>query len=234
MIKAQTGDMIMNTEKRKLTTDLVLGTLGAFAGILIVVLINNFVLRILPLPVKAPLVMIEYWLIAVIPIIIIIRNKEKLCDYGFTKEHIGKQLIIGIALGLCMSAVFTLLPRLLGYGEYFSSNKVYRYLWQYIYEIIYCIISVAAVEEFVFRGFIYEKAKALFSSEGAAIAVSSVLFGLFHIFNGDIGQVIITAVLGALWCFFRLKIKGCTIISLIIMHGVYDFLIVLITNVSMK
>ena len=46
-----------------------------------------------------------------------------------------------------------------------------------------------------------------------------------HIFSGNIMQLALTTVIGALFCFFRLKIKNCTTLSLIICHGVYDAMI---------
>ena len=64
-------------------------------------------------------------------------------------------------------------------------------------------------------------------SKWFAIIISSLLFGLFHIFNGNIIQVFVTALIGFLYCIFREKIKGCTLLSLIITHGVYDALTVL-------
>ncbi|HOA32639.1 MAG TPA: CPBP family glutamic-type intramembrane protease, partial [Clostridia bacterium] len=60
---------------------------------------------------------------------------------------------------------------------------------------------------------------------------SSLLFGLFHIFNGNIVQVIMTSFLGVLFCLFREKIKGCTLLSLIIAHGSYNAMIVLWVSV---
>ena len=80
-------------------------------------------------------------------------------------------------------------------------------------------------EEFVFRGFIYEKVKRLSGKEGMAVRVSSILFGFMHLLGGNMVQVFLTAILGVLFCAFRLKIKNCSLVSLIILHGIYDFLI---------
>jgi len=68
---------------------------------------------------------------------------------------------------------------------------------------------------------------AIKNSKWFAIIISSLLFGLFHIFNGNIIQIFVTAFIGFLYCVFREKIKGCTLLSLIIAHGVYDAMIVL-------
>ena len=58
-----------------------------------------------------------------------------------------------------------------------------------------------------------------------AIIGSSVLFGAFHLFIGNIIQMLITTGIGVLFCFCRLKIKNFSTLSLIIGHGVYDALI---------
>ena len=70
--------------------------------------------------------------------------------------------------------------------------------------------------------------------EFLAVILSSVLFGLFHISGGSIIQILITGLLGALWCIFRLKIKNCSTLSLIIMHGVYDGLITVMASLLLK
>ena len=55
--------------------------------------------------------------------------------------------------------------------------------------------------------------------------ISSVFFGVFHFFSGNLVQMVMTACIGAFFCFCRLKIKNCSTLSLIIGHGVYDALI---------
>lgn len=80
-------------------------------------------------------------------------------------------------------------------------------------------------EEFIFRGFVYEKIKSISQKDMIAIIGSSVLFGVFHLFSGNILQMIMTACIGVIFCFCRLKVKNCSTLSLIIGHGVYDALI---------
>ena len=96
---------------------------------------------------------------------------------------------------------------------------------QFLYEFFYCIFAVGFVEEYVFRGFAYEKIKRVSQKNILAILGSSVLFGVFHLFSGNIVQMLMTACIGAFFCFCRLKIKNCSTLSLIVGHGVYDALI---------
>ena len=202
-------------------------TIGFFGTMLICFLVNyyGYILSYLPLSLRMVLAIVVYLMIAVIPIAIMFHDKDKLLEYGFRKEHIFRQILIGVALGIAMSLVFTLVPHLLGFGTYVDNGKRYNFLWHFVYEFVYCIIAVGFVEEFVFRGFIFTKLKRVFGTDGVAVIGSSLLFGLFHIFVGGISQIIITGFLGILWCLLRMKIKNCSTLSLIFAHGVYDALI---------
>ena len=194
-------------------------------GLYGVVAFNQFVLMSLPLGLRMVSTFLIYWLIALIPIIVIIVNKDTPVNYGFCKSKIGIQIVAGVLIGIALSFVLTLIPHLFGFGEFIDSGKRYKYLWQFIYEFLYCIFAVGFVEEFVFRGFVYKKIELISQKNMIAIIGSSVLFGASHLFNGDIIQMLMTTGLGAFFCFCRLKIKNCSTLSLIIGHGVYDALI---------
>ena len=210
---------------------LIVGFLGAMLGLLGVVLFNQFVLMSLPLGLRMVSMIFVYWLIALVPAIIMVVNKDKLADYGFSRGKIMLQIIVGVIIGVAMSLIFTLIPHLLGFGEYVDSGKRYEYLWQFIYEFFYCIFAVGFVEEFVFRGFVYGKIKNIGQKDMIAIIGSSVLFGVFHLFSGNIIQMLMTACLGVFFCFCRLKVKYCSTLSLIIAHGVYDALITVLSSI---
>ncbi|MDD2447710.1 MAG: CPBP family intramembrane metalloprotease [Tissierellia bacterium] len=79
----------------------------------------------------------------------------------------------------------------------------YTETWKLVYQFIYGILGVALAEELVFRGYIFHKLLEIRNSRLFAIIISSLLFGLFHIFNGNIIQVFMTAFLGFLFCIFR-------------------------------
>lgn len=217
--------------RKKDLVNLIIGFIGSMLGLIVLNVFNRNILMLLPLPARMITMVITYWLVALASIILMTANKEKPSDYGFTAEKLGKQIIVGILIAAAMSLALTVVPHLLGFEEYVSSEKNYTRLWQFIYEFIYCIFAVGFAEEFVFRGYIYKKILNISGKETAAVIVSSVLFGLFHIFRGSIVQVITTAFIGAFFCLCRAKIKGCTIVSLIIAHGIYDALITVWTAV---
>lgn len=211
--------------KKKEWICLTVGFIGAMLGLCGHVALNQFVIMSLPLGLRMICGILSYWLIALIPIIVMFINKDKFADYGFDKNKIVFQIFVGILIGIAMSFIFTLVPHLFGVGTYVDNGKRYQYLWQFIYEFFYCILAVGFVEEFVFRGFFYEKINSISQKDMIAIAGSSILFGAFHIFSGNIVQMIMTMFLGVLFCFCKLKIRNCSILSLIIAHGIYDALI---------
>ncbi len=153
-------------------------------------------------------------------------KREKISDLGFTKEKIIQQILIGILLALLMSFLLTVLPILLGFKDMISSTT-YTQTWQFVYQFVYMIFGVALAEELVFRGYLFNKLLEIRNSRWFAIIISSALFGLFHILHRNLIQVFSTAILGFSFCIYREKIKGCTLLSLIVAHGLYAGMIVL-------
>ncbi|MBP5268883.1 MAG: CPBP family intramembrane metalloprotease, partial [Ruminococcus sp.] len=136
---------------------LTMGFMGSMVGGFMLNMFNAKIAMNMPVPLRASLMFVLYWAIAVIPIIIIRQDKMRPADLGLEKEGILGQILIGIGLGLGTSLVLTGIPVLAGFGEYVNSGKSYTEPWQFIYEFAYCILSVGAAEELVFRGFIYSK-----------------------------------------------------------------------------
>ena len=218
-------------ERNKTIIQMVIAIIGVVAGLLGVNAFNQYVLMNLTLVVRIVLMIVIYLLIALVPFCIVLFHKDKWSDYGFSKEKIGYQMLIGLGIALCMSFVFTVIPHLAGKSDWVNNQHQYQYMWQFIYDCVYYIFAIALVEEFVFRGFFYKKLEMLFNSTMGAIIGSSVLFGLFHFVGGNIVQILLTGIIGTIFCICRVKIKNCTLLSVIIAHGVYDALITVWLNV---
>ena len=206
--------------KRKEILDIVLCYIGTMLGVLAVRFFNVYVMMSIPLIPRMAVIIAMYWVIALAAIIITLIRKEPAKTYGFFKNMMLIQIGIGAAVAIVMSVVFTLVPHLAGFGQFFDTGNRYEYLWQYIFEFTYCILSVGFVEEFVFRGFIFGKLQKICRNNVLPVVISSALFGFFHIFNGSIFQVLMTAGIGALFCLCRLKIKNCSTLSLVIRRWV--------------
>lgn len=214
------------SKTKRLTLQFIIAVCGVFAVLFVLRMFNQYLLMRFSLVTRMVLMIVTQWLLFLVPGILMLVQKVRLSDIGFTKEKIPKQILIGILLALMMSAVFTMLPILLGFKEMVGSTS-YTQAWQFAYEFFYRILGVALAEELVFRGYLFYKLLEIKNSRWFAIIISSALFGLFHIFSGNLIQVFLTAIIGFIYCIFREKFKGCTLLSLIITHGLYDAMIVL-------
>ena len=188
---------------------------------------QHFVLMEYAVAVRAVLAIVVKWLMLVLPIALMIKHREKATDIGFSREKIPMQLLTGVYIAIIMAGVLAGIPALLGYKEILGST-VYSQPWQFVYQLIYMTLGVALVEEIFFRGYVFKKLLDIKDSRWFAIIISSVLFGLAHMFNNHILAVIPTAIIGVIFCLCREKIRHCTTLSLIIAHGFYNTLISLI------
>ena len=107
--------------KRNALISLIIAIAGAIAGLFGVTAFNQYVLMNLPLAARMVSAIVTYWLIAIIPIIIMFVSKDRLLDYGFEKDKIGIQLAIGVGLGIVMSVILSLIPYISGFGCYVYS-----------------------------------------------------------------------------------------------------------------
>lgn len=217
---------LIRSKVNKSRLQLMIAIIGVFVAMFGVSMFNQHLLMSFSLPIRMILMIVIQWVLFIVPGILMIVNKESLRDIGFRKEKILQQIGIGVLLAFAMSLVLTVVPIMLGFKE-MVGNITYTQTWKFVYQFAYAILGVALAEELIFRGYIFTKLLEIKNSRWFAIIISSVLFGLCHIFNGNILQVIMTAFLGFLFCIYREKIKGCNFISLIIAHGIYDAMIVL-------
>ncbi len=217
---------IIKSNLKSPMVQLIIAICGVFIAVFGLSAFNQHLLMSLPLPLRMVIMIVTQWLLFLIPGILMIVNRENLANLGLRKEKILLQIGVGILIALSMSLVLTVLPIMLGFKD-MVGNTTYTQTYQFVYQFIYAIMGVALAEELIFRGYIFHKLLAIKDSKWFAIILSSLLFGLFHIFNGNIIQIFVTAFIGFLYCMFREKIKECTLLSLIIAHGIYDAMIVL-------
>lgn len=107
-------------------------------------------------------------------------------DFG---KLYGKGLITGIALMTLVFVVLLITGHVSVEGLGFPSSK----LWLFVFSVIMWIPQGAA-EEVMFRGYMIPKIMSLFKKNAraekiAAVIISSVLFSVFHAFNGGFNIV---------------------------------------------
>ena len=93
------------------------------------------------------------------------------------------------------------------------------------YDFLFYMLIIGPVEEFVFREYLQDAFMNFFEkNKWLAVVIASFLFGLWHIINGSIIQVIFTFGIGLVFGFAKYKIKDCGYMGVVFTHGLYDFL----------
>ena len=180
-------------------------------------------------PLKMTVMCLFYAVIVGIPFLLMKASKAPV-DFGFRRENILRQIITGIGLFAAMSVVFIGLPLLIGFNKTDVLNFKAGSIGILIFFLLFDVLFVGMGEEIIFRGYFLNRFQTLTSSKVWAVVLSSVLFGLWHYPAGQNPmQVLMTAVLGAIYATVRLKMKGCTTLSVGIAHGLNDAFIVLLS-----
>lgn len=145
----------------------------------------------------------------------------------------ANQYLWGLAVFAFLSLSFAVIPILCGgnfIGGHFEPS-----VGEIIYNGAFYIIFVGPVEELVFRGYIQELLSDILPKPkwlGALIAAA--LFGLWHLVNGSLIQVIFTFAIGLILGLSKYFIKNCTLISVSLGHGLYDFFNIILRIVLVK
>ena len=176
---------------------------------------------------------ILFWYLLLIPTICFMRrDKEKLEDIGFTKKKLPQQILLGIVLAIGTVTVFgfgmPLLFRVFGvdWGELSDVN-----IGSFAFTFAVQLLTIALVEEIIFRGHMFKKLQDNRNSAWLAIAVSSVVFGALHIPSFVfLGNELVTVsgwyfvlnatLIGVVYGICRAK--GATMITLIFAHALHN------------
>ncbi len=196
---------------------------GCIAGMkaysLLLGLIGGF-----PIGVKAVIEPLGYWLAAAVPIIVMLLDHVSLEDIGWDSTGYVKQILTGVLIAAVFAGI-VLIIYLTGLGETMDPGYRITKNWVFAWNFIKCIFAVGAVEELVFRGVIYYYFKTAFQKENAAVWGSSVLFGLMHLLSGNVFTAIGTMCIGLIYCLLKNRIRNCSLLSLMIAHGIHDAMI---------
>lgn len=209
-----------DTKKRDIIT-VIITYVFVLAVVFAIGMINEMLLP-LPLALRMVLGIVIWWTMLLATIFFMRRDKEGPRDIGFTKEKVHWQILVGILVAIITLSIFIVIPGLLidGFiGPIGGTNPL-----QVSLGIVQYLLAVAFVEEVIFRGHLFKKLLDIQGSKWLAIVTSSLLFGFFHIFNWDPIQIVITTLLGVVWCLLRMKMPHCTLLALIIGHALHNAL----------
>ena len=138
-----------------------------------------------------------------------------------------KQYLIGLGLAIVISFFAAFLPALFGHsivGEHQDFNWVNLLL-----SLLFFVLFVGPVEELVFRVYYQETFCGFFKRhKWIGVIIAAALFGIWHIINGSLFQVLFTFVFGLIFGFSKYFLKNCKYLGLALGHGVYDFLNVIV------
>ena len=145
-----------------------------------------------------------------------------------TKNRLWLQILIGVALAVVLCFLMGIVPILCGtsiIGSHTDASAGFL-----IISAVQDILFVGVCEEIVFRGYVQNQFEIwLKKCKWLAPLFAAVLFGLWHIINGSLIQVLFTTLIGCVWGYSKFFIKDCSLLSVIIAHGLYDFSLVFLT-----
>ena len=134
-----------------------------------------------------------------------------------------RQYLIGAIIALALSVIIAVIPALCGFS---LVGKHTNFSWfDLIYNFLFYMLIIGPVEEFVFRVYLQDTFVSFFERhKWSGVVVAAFLFGLWHIINGNIVQVLFAFGIGLVFGFAKYKIKDCGYVSVAFGHGLYDFL----------
>lgn len=134
-----------------------------------------------------------------------------------------RQYLIGATIALSLSVIIAVIPALCGLslvGEHTDFSW-----FNIVYDFLFYLLIIGPVEEFVFRIYLQDTFVSFFEKhKWLGVVIAAFLFGLWHIINGNIIQVLFTFGIGLVFGFAKYKIKDCGYVSVAFGHGLYDFL----------
>lgn len=134
-----------------------------------------------------------------------------------------RQYLIGAAIALGLSALIAVIPALCG-GSLVGNHEDFSW-FVLIHDFLFYLLIIGPVEELVFRVYLQDTFVSFFEKrKWMGVVTASFLFGLWHIINGNIMQVLFTFAIGLVFGFAKYKIKDCKYPGLAFGHGLYDFL----------
>ncbi|MGN1111518.1 MAG: CPBP family intramembrane glutamic endopeptidase [Oscillospiraceae bacterium] len=145
----------------------------------------------------------------------------------------AKQYLWALSVFAVLSLTVAVIPAL--FGNSLIGGHTEPSLPLLAYGALFYIGFVGPVEELVFRGYVQELFVEILSKHkwlGAVIAAA--VFGLWHWINGSFVQVLFTFGIGLVFGLAKYFIKNCTLVSVALGHGLYDFMNIIIRIVLIK
>jgi len=207
-------------------------TLAYIAALLAAVTAVTFLFKaadkIASIPLKIAALYGIYLLLIALVVLVCRLEKRSVFDLGFSRVNLSAQILTGAAIALALSFLIGALPILIGGSGASLIGGKPSGTFSIIYSIVTNLLFIGTCEELIFRGYVQTRLGELTGHKYAGVIVAAALFGLWHIITGFWMQVIFTAFIGAAFGFCRAYLKNCSLLSVIIAHGLYNALLVVI------
>lgn len=165
------------------------------------------------------------WLVAVPAVINLKTRGVKLRT--LLGERILWQFAVGCAVGTMLAAVWLLFNYFVLQRE--AGMFYFKNVWEMLYVFIQYMCVVGPSEELIYRFAIMGSMEELCEKcRWLAPLVANLLFALSHIFQTNWFNVLFAFVFGGVYTLFTYRWKKCGLVMASAMHGMFDFMIVLI------
>ncbi len=138
------------------------------------------------------------------------------------------QYLIGLGVALTLSLFIAFIPAWCGHslvGVHTNYN-----IGTLLYALFFYMLVIGPVEELIFRVYYQETFMSLFKKhKWIGVIIAATLFGVWHLINGSIVQVLFTFGIGLVFGFAKYFIKRFQYLGVSFSHGLYDFLNVIVT-----
>lgn len=142
-------------------------------------------------------------------------------------EHILWQLVVGCAVGTVLAVIWLLFNHFALKRE--AGMFYFKNVWDALYVFVQYVCMVGPSEELIYRFAIMGSLDELCEKHRwLAPLVSNLLFALYHILHTTWFNVVFAFVFGGVYTLFAYRWKKCGFVMVAAMHGMFDFMIVLI------
>lgn len=149
-----------------------------------------------------------------------------------TKRRLWLQVLIGFGLAALLCLIFRIIPILC--GQRFSGSYKEMSLSEIIFNSVKMIVFVGFGEEIIFRGYIQNQFEIwLKKCKWLSPMITAILFGLGHFINGTFNNVLVGLFCGCVFGYAKYFIKDCSLLSVAIGHGFYDFSLMFFTGFTL-
>jgi len=123
------------------------------------------------------------------------KQTDMIVDMDFKNK---RQYLIGAIIALALSVIIAVIPALCGFS---LVGKHTNFSWfDLIYNFLFYMLIIGPVEEFVFRVYLQDTFVSFFEKhKWLGVVVAAFLFGLWHIINGNIVQVLFAWYRSCFW-----------------------------------